>query len=156
MMGSERQWAQLAVTLLVSGADLDPGSVTERLGVPPDFSRAPGAVPAFRAGAGCWGLVADAPGTSLPSLLDALLARVRPLSAQLRALRAEGHRVSIDVSGLVESGAELTLPPDVLSRVNELGLALSFSTEAPVTETAEDLLDQILDQRENATEQDRG
>ncbi|UCM89650.1 DUF4279 domain-containing protein [Streptomyces marincola] len=124
-----RQWEYLTAALLITKADLDAADVTRRLGIAPDFTRAaePGA--AFRAGAGCWS--AETAGDSVASLLDALLPRVAPLAGELAALRAEGHRIQVDVAGRADRARHLTVPGPALARVAALGLPLSF-TAGPV------------------------
>ncbi|SOD63173.1 protein of unknown function [Streptomyces zhaozhouensis] len=121
-------WDSLGVALLVTGSELDPGVLTRRLGVVPDLARRPGEVPAFRDGAGCWALRA-AGGAELAPLVHAVVERARPLRGELGVLRAEGYRVSLDISGRVHHRELLTLDAALLAGAAELGVPISFSAE---------------------------
>lgn len=131
MTSPTETWESLGVALLITGPELDPGELTRRLGVVPDLARGPNEAPDFRDGAGCWALRATSgsePG-ALDGLVRTMLDRVRHLRPELTALRAEGHRVSLDVSGQVHHRERLVLDAELLSAVAELGVPLSFSAE---------------------------
>jgi hypothetical protein len=130
-------WESLTAALVITKSDLRPAALTERLGAEPDFSRA--------AGPGCWGIRVF--GETVPELLDVLLPRVAPLTAELAALRAEGHRVRVDIAGRIDSARRLTVPGEALARVARLGLPVSFTTESAAGNETEDFLDSLATRR---------
>ncbi|ONK12229.1 hypothetical protein [Streptomyces sp. MP131-18] len=136
-------WESLTATLLITKSDLNPDDLTQRLGTPPDFSRSADADAGarFRGGVGCWAL--RTAGDDVPGALGALLPRVAPLIGELAALRAEGHRVQINVAGGIDRGRRLTVPGEILARVAGLGLPLSFTTESAAGNGTEEFLDSL-------------
>ncbi len=133
----------LTAALLITKSDLDPGDLTQRLGTQADFTRSADADAEcrFRGGVGCWALTAS--GDDVSGALGALLPRIAPLAGELAALRAEGHRVQVDVAGRVDRVRRLTVPGDVLARVAGLGLPLSFTTESAADDGTEEFLDSL-------------
>ncbi|MDT0346682.1 hypothetical protein [Streptomyces litchfieldiae] len=125
-------WESLTAALLITKSELNSAALTERLGVGPDFFDE----------AGCWGLRAAA--ADVPSVLDALLPRVEPLIAELAALREEGHRVRIGISGGIDRVRRLTVPAESLARVARLGLPLAFIPESAAGNETEEFLDSLL------------
>ncbi|WP_165956144.1 DUF4279 domain-containing protein [Streptomyces hainanensis] len=139
MARSPKQWQSLSLALLITKADLSPDELTRRLGTEPDIARAPGEEQAFREGAGCWILTATA--SDVAGLLDALSPRVAPLASELAALREEGYRVQLDISGHIDSGMHhLTISPDLIAELARLGLPLSFTTRSSKVGSDEDLM----------------
>lgn len=137
-MTASRPWEDVRVSLWVSGAALDPATVTDALGLPPAVERAPGpggehglwgftvtpdagsAGDAGAEGVGAEGVGGDPVAKGLDALGPALFAP--------HALPAPGSAVRLEIAGHIASGARLQLTPDTLARIAATGAALSLTT----------------------------
>ncbi|MEU9303069.1 DUF4279 domain-containing protein [Streptomyces sp. NPDC048269] len=124
------EWVLTDVSLVVRKADLDPGEVTERLGLQPTAVRAPGADRWGPPGEtdGQWRLTSDErTARILPDQLREILSAAEGCEQELHALQREGCTVSLAVYGFAGHGARIFLPADTVSRLARLGFPLTVT-----------------------------
>ncbi|WP_181763956.1 DUF4279 domain-containing protein [Streptomyces albidus (ex Kaewkla and Franco 2022)] len=111
------------MTLVVEGMNLDPGSVTERLGSDPTRSAAPGEDSQIPDGAGFWGLdFGMGFSAEFHRQLSGALDFAEQRAGQLSSLQAAGHDVRLAVYGFSGNESKLPLSPEELGRLAGLGL----------------------------------
>jgi hypothetical protein len=142
MAHTSNTWESLTAALVISGPDLLPAVIGERLGIQPEQSWKSADKPENRAWAGC--LLLRSSATSITQLLDDLLPLVEPHLPVLAELSQEGCHVAISFRALVSTGDRLLLPPEALARLGALGITVSFEPENMSPDTSEeDLWDEL-------------
>ncbi|MFJ2557707.1 MULTISPECIES: DUF4279 domain-containing protein [unclassified Streptomyces] len=116
-------WILTAVTLVVKKDDLDPDSVTERLGLIPSDVRLPGVDRWNPAGDtdGQWRLQCDERTSRILSeQLDVILRAAEGCTRVLEMLRAEGCETTIVISGFAGNGSQIIFSGDEMARIYRL------------------------------------
>ncbi|MFE4367341.1 DUF4279 domain-containing protein [Streptomyces sp. NPDC056835] len=122
-------WVLTAVALTVKKNDLDPDSVTDRLGLRPSAVRMPGIDRWNPEGdpAGQWRLQCDERTTRVFSeQLGTILRVAEECADTLAILRAEGCEVTITVRGFADNDSRILLSADELARASRLKIPLAF------------------------------
>ncbi|MEV7870220.1 DUF4279 domain-containing protein [Streptomyces sp. NPDC088124] len=117
------------VTLVVKKDDLDPDSVTARLGLQPSAVRLPG-VDRWDPGGdadGQWRLQCDERTTRIFSeQLDVILRAAEGCARVLEMLRAEGCETTIIVSGFAGNDSQIVFSGDEMARISRLQTAVKI------------------------------
>ncbi|MFE3142251.1 DUF4279 domain-containing protein [Streptomyces scopuliridis] len=122
-------WVLTTVALIVKKSDLDPNSVTEKLGLQPSAVRMPGIDRWNPEGdaAGQWRLQCDEHTTrAFPEQLDIILRAAEGCADTLAALRAEGCEVTIVVRGFADNDSQVSFSAGEMARVSRLNIPLKI------------------------------
>lgn len=135
MPSRQSTWESVSVSLVITKDDLAPALISQKLLLDGSVTREPGQEPHFRQGDGLWvygydDTLSPDPEQQLDALLDDLADRREAVAELIH----DGFSVQIDVAGFVATGDSLWIRPEVLQRVNDLGIPLSFTTRCTVRE----------------------
>ncbi|MFF4738695.1 DUF4279 domain-containing protein [Streptomyces sp. NPDC001262] len=123
----EGPWVQTSVSLVIEKSDLEPGAITEALGVEATTTRLPGPSrwrPADDTN-GLWILECDQGiAKGMDDQLDHVLSRIETGSGALANLLHSGHQASVEIRGYAGDGAVLEISPALLARIMTLGISL--------------------------------
>ncbi|MCC2278573.1 DUF4279 domain-containing protein [Streptomyces sp. ET3-23] len=123
----EGPWVRASVSLVIEKAELDPGAITEALGIEATTTRLPGPSrwrPADDTN-GLWILECDqGMAKGVDEQLHHVLSRIEPDSEALTNLLRSGHQVSVEIRGYAGDGAVLEIAPALLARIMALGISL--------------------------------
>ncbi|MET8565044.1 hypothetical protein ABZV75_32420 [Streptomyces flaveolus] len=136
-----KPWGDLSTSLVVSGREVDSGSLLTELQLADseEFASLEGV--GVYSGSGWATLTVD---ERLSKCADeqaaALIGFLKPRKSALDALKEAGNAVKVDVAGVAESGSGLYISPDVLADLAELGVPVTFTTVRASGEDEEDPL----------------
>ncbi|MGY3680412.1 DUF4279 domain-containing protein [Streptomyces sp. TE33382] len=121
------EWVLTDVSLVVKKSDLDPDTVTARLGLEPTAVRPPGQDRWGPPGEidGQWRLQCDErTARKLSEQLDEILPLVERCAPQLREMMAEGFEICLAVHGFADNDSRAFFSSTVVSRIASLGVPL--------------------------------
>ncbi|MFI6039419.1 hypothetical protein ACIBBD_35920 [Streptomyces sp. NPDC051315] len=136
-----KPWGDLSTSLVVSGKTVDSASLIAELQLADsaEFSSSEGV--GVYSGPGWVTLTVDERHSkSADEQAAELVGFLGPRKPALDALKKAGTSVKVDVSGVAESGSGLSLSPDVLVALADLGVPLTFTTVRASGEDEEDPL----------------
>ncbi|WP_181140244.1 hypothetical protein [Streptomyces sp. Ru62] len=136
-----KPWADLSTSLVVSGQEVDTGSLVMefQLADSEEFASLDGV--GIHSGPGWATLTVDERRSKCADeQAAALIGFLRSRKSALEALKEAGKSVRVDVAGVAEFGSGLHLSPDVLAGLAELGIPVTFTTVRASGEDEEDPL----------------
>ncbi|MDG9691052.1 hypothetical protein J2S54_002913 [Streptomyces sp. DSM 42143] len=135
---ADSSWDNPTAALLISGKGLIPRDVTQTLGIVPSSALLPTTRSRFQPDERVWTIqITTTPDQGFDSALDELIDLISEKLRDIQTLSQAGLTVQIDLSGRVATRAHGFLSPRSLSRVAALGLPLSFTVGAPLSERSE-------------------
>ncbi|WP_251022812.1 DUF4279 domain-containing protein [Streptomyces sp. ISL-10] len=124
---SSPEWTSINTSLAVTGAELESSSIERALGLTQATEIQDGA--SVHHGPGWWTYTVDERCSGdLSEQVSALVHRVKPHLAELKALTAAGYFIQVAISGTVEPNNRLTLSVQSAGQLADLGLPVSFTT----------------------------
>ncbi|KOV97212.1 MULTISPECIES: hypothetical protein [unclassified Streptomyces] len=136
-----KPWGDLSTSLVVSGREVDSGSlfIELQLADSEEFAALEGV--GIYSGPGWATLTVDERCSKCADeQAAALIGFLKPRKSALDALKEAGRSVKVDVAGVAESGSGLYISPDVLAGLAELGVPVTFTTVRASGEDEEDPL----------------
>ncbi|UUN27462.1 DUF4279 domain-containing protein [Streptomyces sp. FIT100] len=115
--------------MIIKKSDLDPEAITQRLGIEPSATRAPGPDRWGPPGDtdGQWRLQCDERTTRIFSeQLDVILKAAEGCAQILAMLRSEGFEVTLVVRGYADNDSQLSIPAAGMARISRLGVPLTL------------------------------
>ncbi|MFD3652530.1 DUF4279 domain-containing protein [Streptomyces sp. NPDC058620] len=127
----EELWTLTDVTLVVKKSDLDPGHVTEFLGLQPSAVKAPGFdrwAPPGGDTDGQWRLRCDEHTTrNFTEQVDIILQAAERRAKELASLRSEGCETLLAVEGFADNDSQISFSAQAMGRICRLGLSLKLT-----------------------------
>ncbi|WP_059010478.1 DUF4279 domain-containing protein [Streptomyces specialis] len=123
---AENAWVGTSAALVVRKDDLEPRTVTERLGLAPTRTRLPGP-DRWRPGgdeAGLWLFECHETRKSLPEQVNEVLDVFTAKAGELRSLIDEGYDATLALFGFVGDGSVVELSSETIARIVSLGIPL--------------------------------